>query len=255
MVRIRQARGRRGAAVVAAAAIGLAWAAARPQRVSGVADPAAAQAALVDGTGAVIGQVGFTQEPGHVRARVEARGLTPGFHGFHVHDLGNCTGPDFLLSGPHWNPGGRSHGQHAGDLPVLFADDGGRVRTTFTTDLFPVTELLAADVAVIVHARPDNFAHIPATDVTTATASYTQRAYYWDSDPSPATSLVPGHAPDTSANTGDAGQRVACGLVQPGSASPALAAGYWLAASDGGVFAYGDAAFLGSTGAMVLNQP
>jgi hypothetical protein len=31
--------------------------------------------------------------------------------------------------------------------------------------------------------------------------------------------------------------------------------GYWLVASDGGIFSYGDAAFEGSTGGIVLNQP
>ena len=31
--------------------------------------------------------------------------------------------------------------------------------------------------------------------------------------------------------------------------------GYWLVASDGGIFAFGDAAFHGSMGATMLNQP
>ena len=31
--------------------------------------------------------------------------------------------------------------------------------------------------------------------------------------------------------------------------------GYWLVASDGGIFAFGDARFYGSTGAITLNQP
>ena len=31
--------------------------------------------------------------------------------------------------------------------------------------------------------------------------------------------------------------------------------GYWLVASDGGVFSYGDACFFGSTGGMTLNAP
>ena len=40
-----------------------------------------------------------------------------------------------------------------------------------------------------------------------------------------------------------------------GMASTWSGHGYWLVASDGGVFSYGDARFLGSTGSIQLNQP
>ena len=33
------------------------------------------------------------------------------------------------------------------------------------------------------------------------------------------------------------------------------AKGYWLVASDGGIFSYGDAVFEGSAGALPLNKP
>ena len=48
-----------------------------------------------------------------------------------------------------------------------------------------------------------------------------------------------------------------CRWPTPSSPSrrPTTATGYWLVASDGGVFTYGDAAFYGSTGAIALNKP
>ena len=46
-------------------------------------------------------------------------------------------------------------------------------------------------------------------------------------------------------------------LAQPivGMASTPDGKGYWLVASDGGIFTFGDAAFYGSTGNIKLNQP
>jgi Cu/Zn superoxide dismutase len=84
---------------------------------------------------------------------------------------------------------------------------------------------------VVVHAAPDNFAHIPARYQA---------------------GLVGG--PDaTTRATGDSGKRVACGVVRPGW--PNLPAGYFLAAGDGGVFALGAAVFRGGLGGQRLNRP
>ncbi|MGH9286513.1 MAG: superoxide dismutase family protein, partial [Acidimicrobiales bacterium] len=247
-----------------------------------------ARANLVDSTGAVTGRVNLSQQGGHTRVRVDARGLAPGFHGLHVHDVGTCTAPGFTSAGPHWNPDAGLHGGHGGDLPVLYARADGRAVADFTTDNFTVAQLVAADVAFVVHDRPDNYANIPATDVTTATG-FSQRAYYYDSDPGAGVTLVAGAAPDTSGATGDAGARRLCGplvavaegyrlaasdggvftfggqtffgsatdlgLNRPVVGMAAAPRGYWLAASDGGVFAFGDADFHGSTGGVALNQP
>ncbi|MGH9149129.1 MAG: superoxide dismutase family protein, partial [Acidimicrobiales bacterium] len=134
MAGIRVARSRRAAAVPALAAVVLFGTNIRPVPVSAVVDPVVGRATLVDATGATAGHLAFTQQEGHVRVRVEASGFTPGFHGLHLHDVGTCTAPAFTSAGPHWNPGGAGHGQHRGDLPLLFAADDGRIRTTFTVD-------------------------------------------------------------------------------------------------------------------------
>jgi Cu/Zn superoxide dismutase len=197
----------------------------------GITAPGAdAVALLVNSSGATIGHVAFTQLNGSVRVHVEAAGIEPArFHGFHVHDVGTCTTPSFTSAGGHFNPMGASHAGHAGDNPSLFARADKTVSATFNTDGYTVQQLLAADVAVVVHAGPDNFANIPA-DRYSVTAGGT---------PPDATTLA----------TGDAGGRIACGVVR------SVGAGYWTATADGGVFAHGGTGFFGSVASLRLRQP
>ena len=192
-----------------------------------------ARAVLVNAAGDTLGTVTFAQEPGRVRVRVSASGLTPGFHGFHLHDVGRCEGPGFTSAGGHYNPGDATHGGHAGDNPTLLVNQDGTVEESFTTDHYTVEEVVAADVAVMVHAGADNFANIPDRYQSLQSAE-------------------PGPDNETRA-TGDAGPRAACGLLRPTGTT--TKAGYWMAAADGGVFSFGDAAFLGSQGGKPLNQP
>jgi superoxide dismutase, Cu-Zn family len=152
----------------------------------------AARAALVDADGDRIGNVRLEQRAGRgpVRVSVNARELSPGFHGFHVHATGKCEGPDFVSAGSHLNPAGATHPAHAGDMPVLLVAENGRAAARFATDRFSIRDLRDDDgSAIIVHALPDNYANIP-----------TDR---YDPDPD-ATTL----------GTGDAGGRVACGVVK-----------------------------------------
>ncbi len=119
----------------------------------------------------VTGRVDFVESGGRLRAHVELAGLAPGSeHGFHVHDKGDCSAPDAASAGGHFNPGGSAHGRagvaphHAGDLPSLMADAGGRVRA----DLVLEGVTLAAGPnsivgrAVIVHRDRDDFTSQPA---------------------------------------------------------------------------------------------
>jgi Cu/Zn superoxide dismutase len=207
--------------------------------IVGMAVPAShAVAVVANQAGVALGAITFTSVAGG-RVRVDAAlsDLAPfsELHGFHVHANGACSGDFVASAGGHWNPGGSAHGDHAGDLPVLWADARGEVRASYTVDAFTVEQLLndPGGVSVIVHGGRDNLANIP-TRYTAAGA------------PSP--------GPDATTNaTGDAGGRVGCGVVRPtgGTAGP----GYWLGASDGGVFAFGDAPFLGSMAGSALNQP
>jgi Cu-Zn family superoxide dismutase len=147
-----------------------------------------AKATLVDANGNTVGEVKLKQERDAVEVKARFDSVPTGFHGFHVHSIGNCTAPAFTSAGGHLNPTSANHGAHAGDMPVLYALADGSAETTFETDRFTVDELFDADgSALVVHASPDNYANIPA-------------AY--------------GAPNATTLATGDAGGRYACGVVE-----------------------------------------
>ncbi|SDZ44888.1 superoxide dismutase, Cu-Zn family [Evansella caseinilytica] len=81
-----------------------------------------------------------------------------GPHGFHLHECGNCEvgNPEepFLAAGEHWNPSKQPHGNHAGDFPVLFSNNG-FAHMSFFTNKFSVADVIGK--AVIIHANPDDY--------------------------------------------------------------------------------------------------
>jgi Cu-Zn family superoxide dismutase len=144
---------------------------------------------LKDGSGNEVGTAKFTGVDDGVMVSVSVSGLAPGFHGFHVHTIGDCTGPSFTSAGGHYNPDSTTHRHHAGDLPVLLVNEDGSAEAKFVTDRFTLAELDDENgSALIIHANPDNYANIP-----------TDR---YDPDPD-----------STTLATGDAGARVACGVI------------------------------------------
>jgi Cu-Zn family superoxide dismutase len=147
-----------------------------------------AVARLVDSQGARVGTVTLFQWRGRVTVAGRVRGLSPGFHGFHVHAVGRCEGPAFTSAGGHMAAPGQTHGAHMGDMPSLLVNADGTASAAFETDRFTIGQLRDADgSAVMVHAGPDNFANIPARY----------------------------GAPDQETlNTGDSGARVACGVIR-----------------------------------------
>lgn len=122
----------------------------------------------------ITGQVTFADVPGGVRVCIDASGLPPykpaagdkqpiGPFGFHIHEKGNCIVGDpakpFEACGGHWNPTNQPHGNHAGDFPVLFSNNG-RARMCFFTDRFKVTDILGR--SVMIHENPDDYRTQPA---------------------------------------------------------------------------------------------
>ena len=133
--------------------------------------------AVVVGNG-VEGHVWFTESPvdkytpvSEVKVVAHIKGLTPGLHGFHVHENGTCDPPAYLTAGAHFDPGpfGNSvpvdanHPYHLGDLPNLEANAGGVAHVEFETSRFTLRQnagnLLsifdANGSAIIVHQNPD----------------------------------------------------------------------------------------------------
>jgi len=111
------------------------------------------------------GSVTFTQNGDKVTVNAKLTGLAPGGHGFHIHEKGDCSAPDAMSAGGHFNPGGKPHGapdtadHHAGDMPMLQADASGNA--TLTTDLAGLgIGTGPADIvgkAVVVHKDPDDY--------------------------------------------------------------------------------------------------
>jgi superoxide dismutase, Cu-Zn family len=129
---------------------------------------------------------------GTVEVRAVVRGLKPGFHGFHVHAVGACEGPAFKSAMGHLKHAGQAHGGHDGDLPSLLVKRNGTATLRATTDRFTLDDLRDRDgSAVMVHAGPDNYANIPPR-------------------------YAPNGPDQETLDTGDSGDRVACGRIAPG---------------------------------------
>lgn len=115
------------------------------------------------------GTVKLTQlADGSVEVKVDLTGVPAGVHGFHVHDKGDC-GDNGNAAGGHFNPAATAHGapaappHHAGDFGNVTASDAGEVRTTFTTRSVTVEAgaSSAAGHAIILHANPDDLVTQP----------------------------------------------------------------------------------------------
>lgn len=173
------------------------------QPTDAVSDDGAVEVSMVDADGTDVGTVTLSPENGGTRVEAEVEGLEPGFHGFHIHDVGLCEAdaPDgpFTTATGHFVGEGGTHGAHDGDMPSLYVADDGRASLTVTLDTFAVDELTTDDgAAVMIHAGPDNFANIPDR--------------YTSSEAD-----APG--PDDMTNsTGDAGGRIACGVIEAAGA-------------------------------------
>jgi Cu-Zn family superoxide dismutase len=128
------------------------------------AQPATTTAELKNAAGAAVGKVTLTAAPKGVLLRVEATGLTPGWHGLHFHEKADCSKADFTSAGGHTHGGGkRAHGllnpkaNETGDLPNLYVDGHGMGTTEVFSDLTTLAALTDADgSAVVIHAAPDD---------------------------------------------------------------------------------------------------
>jgi Cu-Zn family superoxide dismutase len=120
---------------------------------------------------AVSGTVRFEQSGSKVIVSAAITGLKPSAeHGFHVHEKGDCSAPDAMSAGGHFNPAGKPHGhygkaeRHSGDMPNLRADASGAARVMWETDLLSVGSGAANVIgrSVVIHRDPDDYASQPA---------------------------------------------------------------------------------------------
>lgn len=136
------------------------------------------------------------------KVTVSVSNIPAGYHGFHIHTKGVCdprstdpsTGSPFFSAGGHFDLGSGSHPDHTGDLPALLVSADGTGVASAATDRFRVKQLFDRDgSAVIIHAGPDNQAHIP------------DRYRQADGKTGPDADTL---------KTGDSGGRIACGVLQ-----------------------------------------
>src|SRR5699024_10508614 len=124
----------------------------------------------------LFGTVYFYNVPGGTEVSVEVWGLPNyepatnseapiGPFGFHIHENGSCEigNPEnpFQAAGGHWNPTNQPHGNHAGDFPVLFSNNG-YARMSFFTNRFKPSDVIGR--SVIIHQNPDDYRTQPAGD-------------------------------------------------------------------------------------------
>lgn len=135
--------------------------------VFGQAKAEAAKAELRNPKGETVGTATFTEGSGGVKVAVQVSKLPPGPHGFHIHAVGKCDPPEFTSAGGHFNPHAKKHGlkspegPHAGDLPNLVVGGGGTAKAEVVAALVTLKEgknsLFQPDgTALVIHANPDD---------------------------------------------------------------------------------------------------
>lgn len=116
----------------------------------------------------VEGIVTFEQVEGGVRIVADVRNLTPGKHGFHVHEHGDCSAHDASSAGGHFNPTDKKHGgpeteeRHVGDMGNLVADENGVAHYDRVDDLMELNGPNSIiGLSVVVHADEDDLKSQP----------------------------------------------------------------------------------------------
>lgn len=131
------------------------------------------------------GELRFEVSDGYIHITGQVTGLEPGSeHGFHVHEFGDCSAPDGTSAGGHFNPDASDHGRagqgehHVGDSDNLMANDEGVAEVDRQLHGATLGDGAGTDIVgkgVIVHAGADDYVSQP---------------------------------------TGDAGDRLACGVIE-----------------------------------------
>ena len=135
-----------------------------------------AVAELRSSQGDLVADASFEQLVGGLALALDVYDLPAGEHGFHIHEVGNCSAIDFSSAGGHFNPNGATHGldseagSHVGDLPNIAIDTTGKGQVRL---LIPGVTLLEDDTgrpsllagngtALVVHIGPDDYRSDPA---------------------------------------------------------------------------------------------
>ncbi len=119
----------------------------------------------------VEGIVTFTKSGDEMKVVADVTGLTPGKHGFHIHEFGDCSSPDGKSAGGHFNPTNNPHAghdvaqRHEGDMGNIEADSSGRAHLDLTDKMMMMTgENSIIGRGIIVHEKADDLKSQPTGD-------------------------------------------------------------------------------------------
>lgn len=142
-----------------------------------IAQPAmpTANAVFHDAQQKRVGTATLTQTPSGVLIDVKLTGMPGGVHAFHVHEVGKCDAPSFDSAGEHFAPAGRAHGwlaakgAHAGDMPNQVSQPDGTlsfqvINASVTLSGGNAALLDGNGSALVLHAKPDDYRSQPSGD-------------------------------------------------------------------------------------------
>jgi superoxide dismutase, Cu-Zn family len=136
-------------------------------------EKATAKAVMEPASGSkVSGQATFTQENGTVVFELTVENVTPGEHAVHLHEKGDCSSEDASSAGGHWNPTMKPHGKrgngtafHKGDIANMNVGQDGKGTLRMSIGDWTIGGPDSTNVvgkSVIVHAKPDDFTSQPS---------------------------------------------------------------------------------------------